>query len=71
MVKAKHRPEVAPDWLSLRVLSPRVAGSVCLCLVQMVTAKHLPVLPLALLWRPGAHDRVCLLGWAKLAPQAP
>jgi len=71
MVRAQHLPEIAPDWVLLRVLSLRVAGLACLGLVQMVRAKPLPEISLALPSRPVARDRVCLLGWVKPAPPAP
>jgi hypothetical protein len=71
MVKARHASELGPDWLSLRVLSLQLAGLACLCLAQMVKVKPLLALPLALLSRPGPHDRVCPLGWAKLALPGP
>ena len=70
MVRAKHLPAIAPDWLPLRVPSLRVAGLVSLGLVQTVKVKQLPVISLALPSRPVARGRVCLLGQAKLVPPA-
>jgi len=62
MVRAKHLPAIAPDWLPLRAPSLQVAGLAYLGLVQMVRAKPLPEISLALPSRPEARDRVCLLG---------
>ena len=62
MVRARHLPAIAPDWLSLRGPSFQVAGLVSLALVQKVKVKQLPVISLALPSRPVARVRVCLLG---------